>query len=138
VESPLPTGTVTFLFTDIEGSTTLWEQRSAEMRSALQRHDAILHQAIGASAGRIIKTTGDGVVAVFHAAKDALTACVSAQRALQGTSASSSAELSGQPQPIALKVRMGLHTGVAELRDGDYFGTPLNRAARVMSVAHCE
>jgi predicted ATPase/class 3 adenylate cyclase len=142
VESPpLPTGTVTFLFTDIEGSTTLWEQHSVEMRSALQRHDAALRQAIETSAGSIIKTTGDGVVAVFPSAKDALAACVSAQHALQvaGSEArASSGVSSGQPQPVALKVRMGLHTGVAELRDGDYFGTPLNRAARVMSVAHGE
>ena len=140
MDAPLPTGTVTFLFTDIEGSTALWEQRAADMRPALGHHDALLRQAIELSAGRIIKTTGDGVVAVFHAAKDALTACLSAQRALQQglDTESSSAEPATQPQPLALKVRMGLHTGVAELRDGDYFGTPLNRAARIMSVAHGE
>src|SRR5690349_2706681 len=83
LDAPLPTGTVTFLFTDIEGSTALWEQRAADMRPALERHDAVIRQAMELSGGRIIKTTGDGVVAVFHAAKDALAACVSAQRALQ-------------------------------------------------------
>ena len=141
MDAPLPTGTVTFLFTDIEGSTALWEQRAADMRAALERHDAVLRQAIELSAGRIIKTTGDGAVAVFQAAKDALGACVSAQRALQQRPAPApekSAEAAPEPRRLVLKVRMGLHTGVAELRDGDYFGTPLNRAARIMSVAHGE
>jgi predicted ATPase/class 3 adenylate cyclase len=141
LDAPLPTGTVTFLFTDIEGSTALWEQRAADMRPALESHDAAIRRAIELSAGRIVKTTGDGVVAVFHAAKDALAACICAQRALQQGSSDekeTSVEIPGQPQPLALKIRMGLHTGVAELRDGDYFGTPLNRAARIMSVAHGE
>ena len=140
LDAPLPTGTVTFLFTDIEGSTALWEQRAEDMRPALERHDAVIRRAIELSAGRIIKTTGDGVVAVFHAAKDALAACVSAQAALQQGTSDTKGDLvePSSPRPIALKVRMGLHTGVAELRDGDYFGTPLNRAARVMSVAHGE
>jgi predicted ATPase/class 3 adenylate cyclase/Tfp pilus assembly protein PilF len=139
--SDLPIGTVTFLLTDIEGSTALWEERSGEMRAALARHDAQLRQAVEASGGRIVKTTGDGVVAVFHAARDAVAAGVAAQRALQEAASAQqvvSAEPSARQQPIALKVRMGLHTGVAELRDEDYFGTPLNRAARIMSVAHGE
>jgi class 3 adenylate cyclase/predicted ATPase len=135
----LPTGTVTFLFTDIEGSTTLWEQSPDAMRDALARHDALLRQAIESSDGRIVKTTGDGVYAVFGTAMNALAACLAAQRALQPskTDASSPDSLVSGGRPlISLTVRMGLHTGAAELRDGDYFGTSLNRAARIMSAAH--
>ena len=79
----LPTGTVTFLFTDVEGSTSLWEERPAEMRGALERHDALLRQAIESSNGHLVKTMGDGLVAVFDDAKNALAAAVAAQRALQ-------------------------------------------------------
>jgi len=121
----LPTGTVTFLFTDVEGSTPLWEERTVEMRSAIERHDRILRQAIESSAGRIVKTTGDGMLAVFADAKDALFASIVAQRALQAAPSSSPSDDPARDQrpPITLKVRMGLHTGVADLRDGDYFGT---------------
>ncbi len=140
-DSTLPTGTVTFLFTDIEGSTSLWEQHPDAMQVALARHDALLRHAIESSHGRIVKTTGDGVLAVFGAAADALAACLAAQRAFQVPETSVSAP---KPTafdarlPVTLKVRMGLHTGVAELRDGDYFGASLNRAARIMSAAHGE
>ena len=137
----LPTGTVTFLFTDIEGSTTLWEQYPAAMQVALARHDALLRHAIESADGRIVKTTGDGVVAVFHAAADALAACLAAQRALQAAETGVSGRKPASPDtqlPVTLRVRMGLHTGVAELRDGDYFGASLNRAARIMSAAHGE
>ncbi|MBA3507739.1 MAG: tetratricopeptide repeat protein [Betaproteobacteria bacterium] len=137
----LPRGTVTFLFTDIEGSTTLWEQYPDAMRVALARHDTLLRYAIESSDGRIVKTTGDGVYAVFCTAKDALVACLAAQRALQALEAdvpSPEAAASDIRLPIAPRVRMGLHTGAAELRDGDYFGGSLNRAARIMSVAHGE
>src|ERR1700694_589465 len=81
--SRLPTGTVTFLFTDIEGSTTLWEQFPDAMQDALARHDKLLRHAIESSSGCIVKGTGDGVYAVFAAAADALAACLAAQRALQ-------------------------------------------------------
>ncbi len=137
----LPTGTVTFLFTDIEGSTSLWDQYPDAMQVALARHDSVLRSAIESSGGCIFKTTGDGVLAVFNAAADALAGSLAAQRALQAPEASAShpdPAASDARAPIALKVRMGLHTGVAELRDGDYFGTSLNRTARVMSVAHGE
>ena len=77
--STLPVGTVTFLFTDIEGSTKLWEQNPEAMRTALARHDAILRQAVETSAGQIIKTTGDGVHAGFSNVLDAVSAAVSAQ-----------------------------------------------------------
>ena len=127
------TDTVTLLFTDIEDSTRLWEQRADEMRPALELHDRIVREAIESSGGRVVKTTGDGMLAVFGNATDALSASLVAQRALQ-------AIVPGAPDdrasPLALKVRMGLHTGVAELRDGDYFGTSVNRAARVMAAAY--
>ena len=138
-DSRLPTGSVTFLFTDIEGSTKLWEQRPDAMRVALARHDALLRQAIASSCGWIVKTTGDGVVAVFATAADALAACLAVQRALQApptAAAKPEPAPSDTRLPLALKVRMGLHTGEAELRDGDYFGGSLSRAARIMSAAH--
>jgi predicted ATPase/class 3 adenylate cyclase len=123
----LPSGTVTFLFTDLEGSTRLWEEHPVAMEPALARHDAIMRSAVAAHDGRIVKSTGDGVFAVFAAAHDGLDAAVDAQQALGG-------EPWGMTGP--LKVRMGLHTGEAVLRDGDYFGGATNRAARLMSVAH--
>ena len=135
----LPTGTVTFLFTDIEGSTTLWEQYPDAMQAALARHDLLLRQAIEPRGGRVVKTTGDGMYAVFTAAADALAACLAGQRALLAPEAgiqSPEGSESDSRQPTALNVRMGLHTGTAELRDGDYFGTALNRAARIMSAGH--
>jgi len=137
--SRLPTGTITFLFTDIEGSTTLWEQFPDAMQDALARHNALLQHAIESSGGCIVKGTGDGVYAVFAAAANALAACLGAQRALQaredGASNPEPAASAARP-PLVLPVRMGLHTGVAELREGDYFGAALNRAARIMSAAH--
>jgi predicted ATPase/class 3 adenylate cyclase len=141
VDSTLPAGTVTFLFTDIECSTTLWEQCPDAMPPALERHDKILRHAIESFEGCIVKTTGDGVFAVFASGRNALAACLAAQRALQGARPglpSPEVTASDPCLPIALKVRMGLHTGVAQLRDEDYFGPSLNRAARIMSVAHGE
>ena len=140
-QSRLPTGTVTFLFTDIEGSATLWEQYPDAMQVALARHDRLLRHAIESSDGSIVKSTGDGVYAAFATAADALAACLAIQRVLQTGEAGASNPEPTAPEartPIALKVRMGLHTGAAELRDGDYFGASLNRAARIMSVAHGE
>jgi predicted ATPase/class 3 adenylate cyclase len=122
----LPNGTVTFLFTDIAGSTQLWEKHPEAMRAALSRHDALLHDAIAGHAGRLVKTTGDGVLAVFASAAEAVVAAVAAQRALQ-------AEPWQETGP--LRVRMALHTGEVESRAGDYFGPALNRAARLMAVA---
>ncbi len=123
----LPTGTVTFLFTDIEGSAKLWDEHPDTMRAALACHDAILQQAIEDNNGSLIKTLGDGVLAVFAAARDALRAVLSAQQTLHA-----------QPWPEAtpLCVRMALHTGEAEERNGDYFGGTLNRAARLMAIGH--
>jgi len=135
----LPSGTVTFLFTDIEGSTTLWEEHPDAMQVALARHDRLLHHVIESSGGCIVKSTGDGVLAVFARAPNALAACLAAQRDLQAAAAgvsSAATAVSAARIPISLRVRMGLHTGAAELRDRDYFGTAPNRAARIMSVAH--
>lgn len=123
----LPTGTLTFCFTDIEASTQLWEQHPQTMRVALARHDAILRQAIETQRGVVFKMVGDGVYAVFARAADALAAALAAQRGLQ---AADWGELG------CLRVRMALHTGAAELRDGDYFGGPLNRLARILALGH--
>ena len=123
----LPAGTVTFLFTDLEGSTRLWEEHPEAMKDALARHDEIVRDAIAAHDGWVVKTTGDGVHAVFATAHDAVAAAVTAQRGLTNES---------QDDAVPLRVRMGLHTGVAELRDGDYFGSSVNRAARLMAAAH--
>jgi len=123
----LHSGTVTFLFTDLEVSTRLWEQEPESMRAALARHDVILRDAIAASGGHVVKGRGDGVHAVFATAHAALGAAIDGTRAL-----------GSEDWPVSepLGVRMGLHTGAAELRDGDYFGSSVNRAARLMSVAH--
>jgi predicted ATPase/class 3 adenylate cyclase len=123
----LPTGTVTFLFTDVEGSTRLWEEQPDAMKGALARHDEILLAAVLDHGGHIVKTRGDGVHAVFSTAADAVVAAVDAQLAL-----------AAEPWPGAtpLHVRMGLHTGEADLRDGDYYGPALNRAARLAGTAH--
>src|SRR5712671_3916122 len=123
----LPTGTVTFLFTDIEGSTSLWEQEGARMSQALAAHDALARRAVESRRGRVVKTTGDGVHAAFDDALDALAATVDLQQALAHPDATFG---------VALRVRCGLHAGVVERRDDDYFGSPVNRAARIMSAAH--
>ena len=118
--SNLPGGTVTFLFTDIEGSTQLWETHPEAMKAALARHDDLLRSVVEANHGQVIRTTGDGLHAVFASASEAVAAVVTAQRALH-------AEAWLETGPV--RVRMGLHTGEAELRADDYFGTALNRAA---------
>jgi class 3 adenylate cyclase len=118
---------VTFLFTDIEGSTQLWERQPDHMPAALERHDEILHAALESHGGVVFSTAGDGVGAAFTRAADALTAAIQIQRAL------AEAEWSGG---VALRVRMALHTGEAHERNGDYFGSTLNRAARLMAAAH--
>jgi LuxR family maltose regulon positive regulatory protein len=123
----LPTGTVTFLFTDIEGSSQLWEQHPQAMPQALAHHDALMRHVITAHMGIVFKMVGDGVHAAFARAADALTAALAAQRAI-------CAEDWGVLG--ALRVRMALHTGVAELRDADYFGPPLNRVARILALGH--
>ena len=127
VASPLPKGTVTFLFTDIEGSTRLWETQHAAMQAALPRHDALVRHCIAAHGGHVFKTGGDAFCAAFHTASDALAAALEAQRALHREP---------WPDPVKIRVRMALHAGAVELRDGDYFGPPLNRVARLLSAGH--
>jgi predicted ATPase/class 3 adenylate cyclase len=126
--SARPSGTITFLFTDIEDSTRLWDHHPNEMREALARHDRILQESIDAHAGYVFSRGGDGVAAAFGRAGDAIAAAVDAQRALQAAAP--------WPPELELRVRMGMHTGEAEERDGDYLGPPVNRAARLMSAAH--
>src|SRR4051812_16380200 len=123
----LPSGTVTFLFTDIEGSTARWEHHPEAMRAALARHDALTRAAIAEHGGRVVKTMGDAFHAAFARAEDALAAAVDTQRSLL-------AESWGELGPLL--VRMALHTGTAEERDGDYYGPPLNRAARLLTTGH--
>jgi len=123
----LPAGIVTFLFTDIEGSTTLWEQYPEAMRAALARHDYLLRQMIESNSGIVFKTVGDAFCAVFADASDALKAALEIHLILQ--------EQSWQ-ETGPLRVRMGLHTGDAERRDNDYFGPTLNRVARLQAIGH--
>jgi predicted ATPase/class 3 adenylate cyclase len=117
----------TFLFTDIEGSTRLWEEHTDDMAAALARHDAILNEAVDRAGGKVVKTTGDGLLAVFDSVTDTLSATIEAQRSLL-------AEAWGPTGP--LRVRMGVHAGDTESRGGDYFGPAMNRAARIMAAGH--
>ena len=123
----LPTGTVTFLFSDIETSTKLWQDQPDSMRPALARHDQLLREAITENGGYVFKTVGDGFCAAFATAHQALAGALAAQRAL-------TAEL--WVTNVPLRVRMALHTGSAEERDGDYYGQVLNRVARLTAVGH--
>ena len=123
----LPSGTVTFLFTDIEGSTSRWEHQPEAMRAALACHDRLIRAAIKDHDGHVVKTMGDAFHAAFSRAPDAVAAALDAQRQLQ-------AEAWVEIEP--LRVRMALHTGAAEERDGDYYGPPLNRAARLLAIGH--
>jgi predicted ATPase/class 3 adenylate cyclase len=133
----LPEGTVTFLFTDIEGSTRLWEQRSEAMRMALIRHDALAADLVAQHAGTLIKSRGEGdsLFAVFANATDAVAAACALQRALvaepwpTGTMEQADAA-------FCLHVRMALHTGETLLRDGDYYGSTVNRCARLRTITH--
>src|SRR5215212_5858522 len=122
-----PTGTVTFLFTDIEGSTKMWERERTTMSEALALHDRILRDAVEERGGYVFKTVGDAFCCAFPTTPDALEAALEAQRTL----------LSSEWQETGpLRVRMALHMGVAEERDGDYFGPPVNRVARLLSADH--
>ncbi len=117
----------TFLFTDLEGSTQLWQQYPEAMKTALARHDALLRSAVEGANGQVVKTTGDGLHAVFASGLDAVSACLEAQFSLRD-------EPWGETGP--LKVRIGLHAGEAQRRGGDYYGPAVNRAARLMAAAH--
>ncbi len=122
-----PSGEVTLLFTDIEGSTRLWDSRPDAMATALRRHDVILAAVIDAHRGHVFKTVGDAFCAAFASAADAVVAAVEIQRALAAED---------WPPDLVIRVRMGLHTGNCEERDDDYFGPNVNRTARLEAVAH--
>ena len=122
-----PTGTVTFLFTDVEGSTRQWDDHPDQMKTALARHDELLRGAIEIHDGAIFTTAGDAFCAAFSSPQAALDAAVDGQRSLHDENWGDSAEIA---------VRMALHTGNADERDGDYFGPPLNRCARLLATAH--
>jgi predicted ATPase/class 3 adenylate cyclase len=122
----LPSGTVTFLFTDIEGSTQLWEKYPEAMKSALARHDALLRGICKAHHGHVFKTVGDAFCVAFTNALEAVNAAIESQSALY-------TENWGE---TVIKVRMALHCGEVETRDDDYFGQPLNRVARLLSAGH--
>lgn len=123
----LPVGAVTFLFTDIEGSTRLWEQDPDRMQAALAVHDELMTRSIRGHKGWVFKTGGDSFCVSFDSPQQALAAALESQRALSRTDWDTSS-------PI--KVRMGVHTGTAQIRGDDYFGPTLNRTARIMSVGH--
>lgn len=122
-----PPTVTTFLFTDIEGSTRLWEQDPARMRPAMARHDAIARAAVEEHGGRVVKMTGDGLHAAFDDPLGALDAALHLQQALADPQATAGVEL---------RVRCGLHAGAGERRDDDFYGTAVNRAARIMAAAH--
>jgi predicted ATPase/class 3 adenylate cyclase len=121
----LPTGEVTFLFTDIEGSTLLWEQWPDTMERALAEHDRVVRAIVDGLDGYVFTTAGDSFSVAFGSAHAALSAAIEIQRAMREP-------VSG----VELRVRMGLHTGGATIRDGDYFGASLNRCARLTAAAH--
>jgi predicted ATPase/class 3 adenylate cyclase len=125
--SDLPRGTVTFLLTDIEGSTRLWEQEPDAMSVAVARHDVLLTAAIEGEGGTVIRSRGEGdsFFAVFDRATDAVAAALALQRALV---------LEAWPTSVPIRVRAGMNTGEAELRDGDYYGTAINRCARLRAI----
>jgi predicted ATPase/class 3 adenylate cyclase len=117
----------TFLFTDIESSSQLWEKHPERMGRALARHDRILREAVIRNNGVVVKSTGDGMHAAFEDPREALAATVDFQIAL---------DESRPEDMLSLRVRCGIHAGAIERRDGDYFGATVNRAARIMNAAH--
>ncbi|MEP7112103.1 MAG: adenylate/guanylate cyclase domain-containing protein [Ilumatobacteraceae bacterium] len=119
-----PSGTVTFLFTDIQDSTQLWESGPAEMAAAFPVHDAIVRAAIERHDGYVFATSGDGFCAAFSTAANAVAAAVESQRELGGAAV------------VPFKVRMGLHTGETIERDRTYVGPEVNRAARLMTLGN--
>ena len=127
--SRLPTGTVTYLFTDVEGSTRLWERHPAAMGAALARHDELIEETVRRHGGVVVRPRGEGDsrFAVFARASDAVAAAAEVQQALHAEP---------WPTPTPLRVRMALHTGEADLRQGDYYGGAVNRCARLRSAAH--
>ena len=126
-DASLPSGTVTFLFTDIEGSTSRWEHHGEAMAAALRRHDALVRATMEHEDGRVFKTIGDAFCVAFSSAAAAVAAALDVQRAV---AAESWDDVGG------LTLRIAVHTGTADERDADYFGPTVNRVARILSVAH--
>ena len=124
---PFPMGTVTFLFTDIEGSTQKWQAHPTAMQAAVARHEALVREAVAGANGIVFKTVGDAFCAAFALASDAVAAALAAQRAILAE---------GWPEATPIKLRGALHTGAVELRDRDYFGPALNRVARLLPSGH--
>jgi class 3 adenylate cyclase/tetratricopeptide (TPR) repeat protein len=127
MQGSLPTGTVTFAFTDIEGSTVRWERDRVRMQAAVRRHDVILRAAIVEHGGHIFKTIGDAFCAAFARPEEAVAAMLAAQLALRSEDFSA---------VDGLRIRAALHSGIADERDGDYFGPPVNKVARLLGIGH--
>lgn len=123
----IPSGIVTFVFTDIEGSTRLWQDEPEAMKTALECHDALLRKIIEKNGGYVFKTVGDAFCAAFHSPLDAVRATVAFQQGLKETS---------WPPNAVIRVRASIHTGEASLRDNDYFGVNLSRVGRLLSAGH--
>jgi predicted ATPase/class 3 adenylate cyclase len=123
----LPTGTVTFAFTDIEGSTERWERDRAAMQAAVRRHDELMRASISARGGVVFKTVGDAFCAAFARPEDAVEAMLDAQAAIGDEDFA---------VDDGLRVRAAIHTGTADERDGDYFGPAVNRVARLLAIGH--
>jgi class 3 adenylate cyclase len=125
----LPTGTVTFVLTDIEGSSRLWQDHPDQMGAVIDRHDELLRSVVAANHGSFVKSKGEGdsSFSVFPRPTDAAAAAVAAQLALASEH---------WPDGIEIRVRAALHSGEAELRDGDYYGSAVNRCARLRTIAH--
>lgn len=125
--SKAPTGTVTFVFSDIEGSTQRWDSNRQAMQAAVRRHDALMRSAIESNGGYIFKTIGDAFCAAFRSSEEALAATLEAQRRIATEDWN---EVGG------LRVRMAIHTGIADERDDDYYGPTVNRVARLLAIGH--
>jgi predicted ATPase/class 3 adenylate cyclase len=123
----LPTGTVAFMFTDIEGSTRLWESFPEEMKASLRKHDDLLANAVKKNGGYVFKTVGDAFCAVFDAVLPAIGAAIDAQIALSNET---------WPGTNPIRVRIAIHVGVTDERNGDYFGPVVNRVARLLNAGH--
>lgn len=123
----LPGGTVTFVFSDIEGSTRRWQANADAMQQALHQHDVLIEQAITAHDGSVFKHTGDGMCAAFASPRSAVAAAAAIQRTITAAQ---------WPTEEALRLRVGVHSGEAEIRNDDYFGTALSRVARIMDAGH--
>ncbi len=124
-EAGLPSGSVAFLFTDVESSTAMWERHGEEMAAALEVHDRVMRETVARHGGYVFTTAGDSFAVAFQEPLEAVAAALEIQQAL--------AEPVGS---LTIRVRMGIHTGTAFARDGDYFGPVLNRAARLMAIGH--